>query len=86
MTLIEIYNKYTVGSQGFCTAVYDNLGFSISRDEIKRIAEKTQTAEQFQAVWYGEDWWKDENALQPETHYGNDRNRRFALFYSCVGR
>lgn len=61
MTLADIYSQFTPGSQGFCTAVSDHCGFEISRDEIRRIAERAATAEQFEAAWEGDDWWTDAN-------------------------
>jgi len=61
MTLAQIYAQFTPGSQGFCIAVADHCGFGISRDEIRRIAEKSPTAEQFEAAWEGDDWWTDDN-------------------------
>ena len=61
MNLAEIYSQFTTGSQGFCIAVETHCGFGVSRDEIKRIADKSPTAEQFEAAWEGDDWWTDEN-------------------------
>lgn len=61
MTLAQIYAQFTPGSQGFCIAVADLCGFGISRDEIRRIAENSPTAEQFEAAWEGDDWWSDDN-------------------------
>jgi hypothetical protein len=62
MTLAQIYSQFTRGSQGFCKAVETYCGFGISLDETKRIAEKAETAEDFQRIWEFEDWWTDEKA------------------------
>ena len=60
MTLEQIYNEYTPGSQGFAIAVETHCGFSISRDEIKRISSKADNAEKFWRAWEKGDWWADE--------------------------
>lgn len=62
MTLADIYDVFTPGSQGFAIAVETHCGFGISREEIKRIANKAATAEQFEAIWSNEDWWSDSSA------------------------
>ena len=59
MDLEKIYTDYTPGSDGFAIAVEAHCGFEISRDEIKRIASKAETPEQFDAIWSNEDWWTD---------------------------
>ena len=53
MTLNEIYNEYTIGSEGFVLAVESNCGFEISREEIERLAAISPTAEDFQKNWEG---------------------------------
>lgn len=59
MTLADIYSEYTPGSLGFVIAVETHCGFAISRDEIRRIAEKARSAEEFRFIWENEDWWQD---------------------------
>ena len=59
MTLDEIYHEYTAGSTGFAIAVETH--FSISRNEIKRIAEKAHDATSFQSIFENDDWWMDEH-------------------------
>ena len=61
MTLNEIYNEYTAGSNGFCKAVQTHCGLDVSNDEIERIASKAASAEQFMNIWENEDWWTDAN-------------------------
>ena len=61
MTLSEIYTQYTAGSTGFVIAVESHCGFNTSREETARIAERAQTAEEFETIWQNEDWWTDEN-------------------------
>lgn len=61
MTINEIYETYTVASQGFCVAVETHCGYQISRNEIARIASKAATADEFQNIWENEDWWTDAN-------------------------
>lgn len=61
MTLAEIYNSFTPGSQGFVIAVETHCGFDISPTEIERIGDASKTAEAFQAAWENEDWWTDAN-------------------------
>ena len=53
MTLNEIYNEYTIGSEGFVLAVESNCGFEISREEIERLAAISPTAEDLQKNWEG---------------------------------
>lgn len=60
-TLTDIYNECTPGSQGFCIAVETHCGFNTSRSETARIAERAETAEEFQRIWQDEDSWTDEN-------------------------
>ncbi|MFD1913785.1 hypothetical protein [Halodurantibacterium flavum] len=59
MELHEIFAHYVRGSQGFCIAVDTHGGFEISRDEIERIAERAENAEQFIEIWEHENWWTD---------------------------
>ncbi len=61
MTIADIYADYTVGSPAFITAVRDNCGYGISRDEIERIAAQAPTAEAFQTIWADDDSWTDAN-------------------------
>lgn len=61
MTINEIYATYTTGSQGFCKAIEAHCGYNLSITEIKRIADKSPTAEEFQATWENDDSWTDEN-------------------------
>ena len=59
--LNQIANEYQWGSQGFVVAVETHCGFSISRDEIQRIADRTATPGEFQSAWKNDDDWTDEN-------------------------
>ncbi len=61
MKLTEIYQQFTVGSNGFCIAVETHCGFGISRAEIMRIAELADDADAFQRIWKGDDSWTDAN-------------------------
>jgi hypothetical protein len=61
MTLENIYAEYTQSSAGFAIAVETHCGFNISRDEIKRIAEKASDASSFRSIWENDDWWTDGN-------------------------
>lgn len=61
MTIEQIYAAYTAGSTGFAIAIETHCGYCISREEIKRIAAKASTAEEFQQVWENDDSWTDEN-------------------------
>ena len=61
MTLSEIYAEYTAGSQGFCIAVETHCGLDISRDEIERIGDQSETASDFMDTWENDDSWTDEN-------------------------
>lgn len=56
----NIYNEFRTGSQGFVIAVETYCGFELSRDEIERIAEKAQTADEFRRIWENENWWCDQ--------------------------
>lgn len=60
MTLQEIYQQFTPGSQGFAKAVETHCGFEASIDEIKRIGLRANSAEEFEAIWQNEDWWSDD--------------------------
>lgn len=60
MTLNEIYNEYTAGSQGFVSAVETYCGFGISGSEIERIAERAANSSDFEEIWSNETWWTDE--------------------------
>ena len=59
MTLPEIYDRYTPGFPGFVTAIETHCGFQISRSEIKRIAQRATTPDDFQRIWENETWWTD---------------------------
>ena len=61
MTLIDIYAEFSIGSRGFIRAIQTNAGLDISDQEIERIAARARTAEEFEAIWSGEDWWTDAN-------------------------
>lgn len=61
MTIEQIYNDYTPGSQGFCIAVETHCGFQTTRTETARIAAKAQTAAEFQSIWENDDSWTDAN-------------------------
>lgn len=61
MTIEQIYNDYSAGSQGFVIAVETHCGYGISRTEIERIAGIAKTASEFQSVWENDDSWTDEN-------------------------
>ncbi|NHN93849.1 hypothetical protein [Acetobacter sicerae] len=61
MTLNEIYSTFTVGSEGFVSAVEANCGFEISRTEIERISAVAPTAEAFESVWENSSAWTDES-------------------------
>lgn len=61
MTLEEIYEEYTVGSQGFVIAVSDHCGgLECSSDEIKRIAYRASSAAEFRSIWENDRSWRDE--------------------------
>lgn len=61
MTLAQIYASFTPGSTGFVQAVSSHCGFGTSSEETRRIAEKAETAEEFERIWQNEDWWTDAN-------------------------
>ena len=61
MTIEQIYNDYTPGSQGFCLAVETHCGFQTSRTETARIAAQATTAAEFQSIWENDDSWTDAN-------------------------
>jgi len=61
MTLAEIYDEYVVGSEGFVVAVDIHCGYNISKREIRRIANRAPTPEQFQTIWENETDWADEH-------------------------
>lgn len=61
MTLNDIYNEFTRGSNGFIKAVQSHCGLDISDAEIERIAAKAETAEEFTRIWENEDFWTDVN-------------------------
>ena len=61
MTLEEIYNTFSVGSEGFIRAVETHRGLEISREEIERIAEVAPTADDFMNVYENSDAWTDAN-------------------------
>ena len=69
MTLAEIYDTYNIGSDGFCRAVETHCGFEISRKEIARIAKRAATPEEFEKIWYGADWWTNENNMGRAPHH-----------------
>ena len=67
MTLADIFDTYTPGSLGFCTAVETHCGFEVSRPEIERIAlraavagpDSVDLAAEFRRVWSEDAWWRD---------------------------
>lgn len=61
MTITEIYENYTPGSQGFCIAVETHCGYEISREEIERISNRAGTAESFDMIFNDEAYWTDDN-------------------------
>ena len=64
MNIHEIYTTFSAGSRGFVMAVQSHCGFNASDDEIERIAELADTAEEFQSVWENDDSWTDSNNPQ----------------------
>jgi hypothetical protein len=61
MTITEIFAQFRKGSQGFVQAVQDYCGYDCSHEEIARIAERANNADEFQTIWENEDWWADAN-------------------------
>ena len=61
MTIEQIYDNYTPGSQGFCIAVETYCGFQTSRTETARIAAKARDAAAFLSIWENDDSWTDKN-------------------------
>lgn len=61
MTLANIYDEFTAGSDGFCRAVSSWCGFDMSRTEIERVGLRAKTAEKFEDIYANEDWWTDAN-------------------------
>lgn len=57
--LETIYETFNPGSTGFIKAVQTHCCFAVSDDEIRRIAHKAETPEDFQKIWENEDWWID---------------------------
>mgnify|MGYP003654870060 CR=1 FL=1 len=65
--LETIFADFRPGSQGFVQAVATNCGFEISDDEIRRIATKAKTAEEFQTIWENLAWWTDDHNVPTYT-------------------
>lgn len=61
MTIETIYEEFSRGSNGFVHAVQTHCGYDISDAEIERIAEKAETAAEFDRIWQNEDFWTDRN-------------------------
>jgi hypothetical protein len=61
MTLEEIYSAFTAGSPGFVQAVQTHCGFCASDEEIERIGDAADDADEFQRIWTNKNWWTDEN-------------------------
>jgi hypothetical protein len=61
MTLNDIYNEFTVGSNGFVKAFQTHCGYDLSNEEVERIAAKAPTAAEFDRIWANEDFWTDAN-------------------------
>lgn len=51
MNINEIYEEFSVGSEGFINAVMDNDTFDISREEIEELASISPTPEEFVKNW-----------------------------------
>ena len=62
MTLHEIYETFTPGSEGFAEAVLTYCGFGISSTEAQRLGRLCATPEEFQTVWENEVYWTDNSA------------------------
>ena len=63
MTITQIAEKYTWGSQGFIKELdtWHGNGFDIMPSEIERICEKSTNEAEFIYIWENEDWWTDAN-------------------------
>lgn len=61
MTLEDIYNEFTRGSNGFVKAVQTWGKMDLSNEEIERIAAKAETADEFHRIWENDDSWTDAN-------------------------
>jgi hypothetical protein len=59
MTLDEIYEKYTQGSDGFIKAVLRHCGYDISYSEMERLSSKCPNSREFEYAWKNETWWTD---------------------------
>ena len=62
MTLTEIYDTYTPGSEGFCIAVETHCNLNVTREETARIAAASPDARSFKATWEEMDWWKEDTS------------------------
>lgn len=51
MNITEIYNTFTIGSQGFVMAVVDHCGYELSNEQIEEIAAISETPEEFEENW-----------------------------------
>ncbi len=62
MTLREIYNTFTPGSEGFAEAVVTHGGYDISLTEAQRLGNKCISPAQFESEWEDATWWTDNSA------------------------
>lgn len=56
------YENFRIGSQGFCKYIGERANLNISDEEVRRIAEKAKTAEEFMAIWNNDTYWRDLDA------------------------
>lgn len=59
MTLNEMTAALNEAKEGRFGNDYAGF-FDISNDEAERIAAKSNSADEFEAIWENEDWWTDE--------------------------
>ncbi len=60
LTLSDIYENYSRGSEGFAEAVVTHCGYDISTTEAVRLGSRCETAAQFESEWEDAAWWTDE--------------------------
>ena len=58
--LNQIADEYRWGSNAFVIAIETHCGYNMSRTEIERIADRTSTPDEFQAMWENDVDWLDE--------------------------
>ena len=51
MTLQDIFDTFTPGSQGFIDAVNTHCGFNMSDEEIERIGKLAKNSAEFEEIW-----------------------------------